>query len=126
MADDLREALASGAYGSVALQPVTRLMVLPFRFLRPDPDTEFLAFSLPDAIATSLSGLESLMVRSSMAARRFAADDGDLAAMQAAGVDAVLCGTLLRDGDELRVNAQFVEVRSGTVTWSQQKVRAPV
>src|SRR5262249_20386831 len=35
---------------------VTRLIVLPFRMLRPDPDTEFLAFSLPDALTSSLSG----------------------------------------------------------------------
>ncbi len=34
---------------------LTRLVVLPFRILRPDPETDFLAFSLPDAIATSLS-----------------------------------------------------------------------
>src|SRR5579864_6082722 len=53
---------------------VTRLIVLPFRMLRPDPDTEFLAFSLPDALTASLSGLESLVVRSSMAAARFVAD----------------------------------------------------
>ena len=31
---------------------LTRLVVLPFRVLRPDPETDFLAFSLPDAIAT--------------------------------------------------------------------------
>src|SRR6187401_1093143 len=51
---------------------VTRLIVLPFRMLRPDPDTEFLAFSLADALTASLSGLQSLVVRSSMAAARFA------------------------------------------------------
>ena len=33
--------------------PLTRLIVLPFRMLRPDPETEFLAFSLPDALTTS-------------------------------------------------------------------------
>jgi hypothetical protein len=27
----------------------TRLIVLPFRILRPDAETDFLAFSLPDA-----------------------------------------------------------------------------
>jgi DNA-binding winged helix-turn-helix (wHTH) protein len=42
---------------------VARLIVLPFRMLRPDPETDFLAFSLPDAVATSLSGLKSLVVR---------------------------------------------------------------
>src|SRR5215510_16594388 len=29
---------------------VTRLIVLPFRMLRADPETEFLTFSLPDAV----------------------------------------------------------------------------
>src|SRR5947208_3445768 len=29
---------------------VTRLIVLPFRILRPDPETDFLSFSLPDAL----------------------------------------------------------------------------
>ena len=51
---------------------LTRLVVLPFRVLRPDPETDFLAFSLPDAIATSLSGIGSLVVRSSATAARFA------------------------------------------------------
>src|SRR5262245_11217335 len=52
----------------------TRLIVLPFRMLRPDTETEFLAFSLPDALTSSLGGLQSVVVRSSMAAARFAGD----------------------------------------------------
>ena len=38
-------------------------------------DTAFLALSLPDALTVSLSGLESLVVRSSLAAARFAEGD---------------------------------------------------
>ena len=34
---------------------MTRLIVLPFRILRSDPDTDFLAFSLPDAITTNIA-----------------------------------------------------------------------
>jgi DNA-binding winged helix-turn-helix (wHTH) protein len=37
---------------------IKRLIVLPFRMLRPDPDRDFLAFSLPEALTTSLSGPE--------------------------------------------------------------------
>src|SRR5262249_24579804 len=55
----------------------TRLIVLPFRMLRPDAETDFLAFSLPDALTNSLYGLESLVVRSSLAASRFAGDGLD-------------------------------------------------
>ena len=55
---------------------LTRLIVLPFRILRPDPETDFLAFSLADAVTSSLSGLQSLVVRSSAAAARFAGRAG--------------------------------------------------
>jgi DNA-binding winged helix-turn-helix (wHTH) protein len=58
----------------VAPDRVTRLIVLPFRMLRPDPETEFLAFSLPDALTSALGGLRSLVVRSSMTAARVADD----------------------------------------------------
>ena len=37
-----------------------------------------------------------------------------------ADVDAILTGTLLRAGDELRVNTQLIQVPSGTVVWSKQ------
>ena len=62
---------------------LTRLVVLPFRVLRPDPETDFLAFSLPDAIATSLSRSGSLVVRSSATAARFAGEAPDLKALAA-------------------------------------------
>ena len=79
---------------------LTRLVVLPFRVLRPDPETDFLAFSLPDAITTSLSGIGSLIVRSSATAARFAAEAPDFKALAVeADVDRVVMGTLLRSGD---------------------------
>ena len=64
-----------------AARTVTRLIVLPFRMLRPDPEIDFLSFSLADAITASLGSLESVVVRSSLAAARFKADAPDLAAL---------------------------------------------
>ena len=120
MADELRaiHGVESGATAAVA-RTLTRLVVLPFRVLRPDPDTDFLAFSLPDAIATSLSGTPSLMVRSSAVAARFGAGQPDLKALAAeADVDRVVMGTLMRAGDEVRAAAQLVEVPAGTLLTS--------
>ena len=98
---------------------LTRLVVLPFRVLRPDPESDFLAFSLPDAIATSLAGIGSLIVRSSATAARFAGDTPDLKALAAeADVDRVVMGSLLRSGDQLRAAAQLVEAPSGTLLTS--------
>ena len=120
MAADLRAALqAEGIASSAHASTLTRLVVLPFRSLRPDPDTDFLAFSLPDAIATSLSGLPSLVVRSTAAAARFSSEQLDLKAIAAeADVDRVLTGTLLRSGDQLRVATQLVEAPAGTLVCS--------
>jgi serine/threonine protein kinase/tetratricopeptide (TPR) repeat protein len=121
MADDLRAALLLVDSGTVSAAPrqITRLIVLPFRMLRPDPEIDFLSFSLSDALSTSLSGLESLLVRSSLTAARFGADPVDLDMLAKADVDAVLTGTILRIDDQLRVTAQLADVPGGAVRWSQ-------
>jgi serine/threonine protein kinase len=100
-------------------QPLTRIVVLPFRVPRADPESDFLAFSLPDAISMSLSTIDSVIVRSSAVAARFAGDAPDLKALAAeADVDRVVMGTLLRSGDQLRVAAQLVEAPTGTLLTS--------
>ena len=105
--------------GATRAHAITRLIVLPFRVLRPDPDTDFLAVSLPDAITCALAGLESLVVRSSAAAARFGGHDLDFRRLaEEADVDVVLTGSLLRAGEQVRVTAQLVEAPEGTVLWS--------
>ena len=96
-----------------------RLVVLPFRILRPDPETDFLAFSLADAISTSLTRFDSVVVRSSATAARFGGDAPDLKALAVeADVDRVVIGTVLRSGDQLRATAQLVEAPGGTLLTS--------
>jgi TolB-like protein len=119
LAAELRSALESESSGDVRAHAVTRLMVLPLRILRPDPDTDFLAFSIADAIASGLSALDSLVVRSSAAAARYAEGILDLARIAGeAEIDVVLTGTLVRAGSQIRVNAQLLEARTGTLLWS--------
>ena len=60
MAQELRAAL--GLIDSGRAQPVRalkRLIVLPFRMLRPDAEIDFLSFALADAVSASLAGLPS-------------------------------------------------------------------
>jgi serine/threonine protein kinase/tetratricopeptide (TPR) repeat protein len=125
MADELRAAVSAADTGTVPRppRPITRLIVLPFRMLRPDPEIDFLGFGLADALTTSLSGLDSLLMRSSLTGAQFATDPIDLETLaRKADVDAVLTGTLLRADDQLRVTAQLAETPSGTVRWSQSMV----
>jgi len=111
----------SGSTPRTRLAKRTRLVVLPFRMLRPDPETEFLGFSLADAVSTTLSSLDSLIVRSTLAASRFATADLDLRALaDETNVDAALVGTLLRSGSQLRVSAQLLGVPEGTIIWSDR------
>lgn len=109
-----------------AQSPLTRIIVLPFRILRDDPETAYLAFSLPDAVTGSLSGLESLVVRSSLVAARYGGAAADTHAIgKETDVDVIMTGTLLRAANGVRVHVQLTEVSSGTLLWTHTG-QAPV
>lgn len=120
MARQLR-AVQHGVLSGVRDAPgqATRLAVLPFRMLRPDPDRDFLGPSLADAIVMSLSGIRSLVVRSTATTARFASAAPDLQSMASElEVDVVLLGTLLLSGDRCRAAVQLLGAPSGNVMWS--------
>src|SRR5258706_4184024 len=97
---------------------IVRLMVLPFRMLRADPDVDFLAFSVPDAVAGALSLLDSVVVRSPTGAALYANELLDLKRVaEEAHAEAILTGTILRVGEGIRVTCELMEVPSGTVLW---------
>jgi len=120
MAEDLRKALlAEGIDTAVRAQTLRRLIVLPFRLMRRSEDLEFLTYSLPESITVSLSGLENLIVRSSLIAAQYAQDVPDFQKIASeTEVDAILTGTLLPLGEKIRITAQLVQVPGGAVLWS--------
>jgi serine/threonine protein kinase len=120
MAGDLRATLQmDGIETKARARPLRRIIVLPFRMLRPSEDVQFLAYSLPEAITVSLAGLENLVVRSSIVASRYSADAPDLQKIaKEAEVDVVLTGALLSVGEQLRITAQLMEAPGGAVLWS--------
>ena len=120
MAKAIGQALDKSNGAGRGVRTVTRLIALPFRALRRDDETDFLTYSLPDSIGTSLSGIDSLIVRSMLSAARFEGQSPDPKRIAAeVDVDAILTGTLLRAGAQLRVACQLVEAPSGTVLWSE-------
>jgi eukaryotic-like serine/threonine-protein kinase len=114
-----RGCVENGAGDPDGIRAIRHLIVLPFRVLRPDPETDFLAFALPDAITCNLAGLRSLIVRSSIAASRYDPATDLRALAEEADVDVVLTGTLLRAGTELEVRMQLTDTRDGALLWSQ-------
>lgn len=120
MAEDLRKALLAEGIDTVArAQTLRRMIVLPFRLVRRSEELEFLTYSLPESITVSLSGLENLVVRSSIIAARYAQDVPDFQKIASeAEVDVILTGALLPVGEQLRITAQLVQVPDGAVLWS--------
>jgi TolB-like protein len=113
MASALRETAHPGIARSTGfLRATARLLIHPFRVLRHDPETDFLAESIPDALVVSLSKVESLIVRSG-----HEQPDG---ADASANVDLMLRGTMVRAGDEIRITTQLVDFRSGDVARSSE------
>jgi DNA-binding winged helix-turn-helix (wHTH) protein/tetratricopeptide (TPR) repeat protein len=105
---------ASGALATI--------VVLPLKILRPDPDSDFLAFSLPDAIAASLADRPNIVVRSPVAARCHGGAEANLATL-ASVLQArfALAGTLTHAGDRIGVRLQLLELPAGTVMWSDSR-----
>jgi serine/threonine protein kinase/tetratricopeptide (TPR) repeat protein len=120
MAAELRATLQmEGIETKARANPLRRIIVLPFRMLRPSEDIQFLVYSLPEAITVSLAGLDNLVVRSSVVASRYSMEAPDLQKIaKEAEVDVVLTGALLNVGERLRITTQLVEVPSGTLLWS--------
>lgn len=96
-----------------------RLSVLPLRTAGGSPESAFLSFSLPDAIAGSLSELPWLVVRSPFAVRNAPAG-ADPAAAAAGTADAVLYGTLGEMDRVPHVRLNLVDASSGTVILSDE------
>lgn len=95
-----------------------RLAVLPFQNLQPDANTDFLEFSLADAIITKLGYVSELNVRPSYAVQKYRAQP--IAIKKVASeldADTLLTGTFLREGDNLRIACQLIDVKSQSLLW---------
>jgi TolB-like protein/predicted Ser/Thr protein kinase len=96
-----------------------RLLVVPFRMLRPCEEIGFLPFGLADALNTSLSGIAGLVVKSSHVGARYAEGELDFGRIaEETESQLVLTGTLLSDGERLRVGTQLLEAPGGALVWS--------
>jgi len=110
--------LRNRGQGHAGENPPRELAVLPFQNLRPDPQTDFLGFSLADAIITKLGYVNALTVRPSWAVQKYrnqAVDPQKAAADLQVGT--LLTGGYVRDGDQLRITTQLIDVKANRILW---------
>ena len=94
------------------------LAILPFRNLKQDPETDFLGFSLADAVITKLGYIKALTVRPSSSVDKYRNQMIDPRKVAAdLNVDTLLTGTFIKDGDDLRITTQLVDVKPDKILW---------
>jgi DNA-binding winged helix-turn-helix (wHTH) protein/TolB-like protein len=92
------------------------LAILPLQNLRRDSDIDYLGFSLSDAVITKLSAVSSLTVRPSSAVEKYKGQTIDLPKIAAdLNVDTLLTGNFIRDGDQLRITYQLIDVKTDQI-----------
>jgi TolB-like protein len=96
------------------------LAIIPFRNLRQDTDSDFLGFSLADAVATKLSYVSALTVRSSSAVEKYRDQVIDIQEVATdLNVDTLLTGNFVREGDDLRIISELIDVRTQRILWKE-------
>ena len=96
-----------------------RLAILPFQNLKEDPNSDFLGYSLADAVITKLSYVHSLRVRPSYSIAKYRNQGIDIAKVAAdLNVDTLLTAGFIRDGDDLRITCQLIDASTQNILWN--------
>jgi len=99
---------------------IKSLAVLPLKNLSGDPTQEYLADGMTEALIGRLSGIHDLRVISRTSVMRF--KDAQLSVPDIArtlGVDAIVEGSVIRDGSRIRVHAQLIRAATDEHFWSE-------
>lgn len=98
-------------------QPRT-LAILPFVNLQPDSDSDFLSFSLANAVAVKLANVHTLVVRPSAYVYKYRNQQADpQKAAEELKVNTLLTGSYLKEDDKLYITAQLIDTPSGRILW---------
>ncbi len=104
--------------------PIRSIAVLPLENLSGDPEQEYFADGMTEALIGSLAKIGSLRVTSRTSVMRFKQTRKPLREVaEELGVDALLEGTVLRDGDRVRITAQLIDARSDHHLWADDYER---
>ena len=108
----------------IAQAPTTRVIdpnsiaVLPLESLSPNPDDAYFAAGVQDSLITNLSKITALMVTSRTSTLRVDAQLSVPEIGRQLGVAKVLEGSVLMDGDRVRVIVQLIDAASDLHLWA--------
>ena len=103
---------------------VESLAVLPLQNLSGDPEQEYFADGMTDALIADLAQIDTLRVISRTSAMRYKGAEKPLPEIaRELAVDAVVEGTVLRAGARVRISVQLIEATSDRHLWSRSYER---
>jgi serine/threonine-protein kinase len=124
-AGEVRELLEAIQAGAAPARPVARsrlgrrLAVLPIRNLSGDPEQEYFADGIHEALITDLAQIAALRVIARPSVMRYQQSDTSLREIaRDLKVDMVLTGSVSRQGDRARVTAQLLDAATDEHLWA--------
>ncbi|HBB97492.1 MAG TPA: hypothetical protein DC054_19090, partial [Blastocatellia bacterium] len=100
---------------------IDSIAVLPFANVGGNADTEYLSDGLTESLINNLSQLRNLNVKSRSSVIRYKDKDVEPQLVgKELGVQAVLLGRMSQHGDDLTLNLELVEARTGNQIWGEQ------
>jgi TolB-like protein/class 3 adenylate cyclase/Flp pilus assembly protein TadD len=107
--------------GSNGAVPIRSIAVLPLENLSGDPEQEYFADGMTEALIGDLAKLRSLTVISRTSVMRYKQSDKSLPEIAGElNVDGIIEGTVMRAGDRVRITAQLIDARSDSHLWSER------
>jgi len=103
-----------------SFEAVRSIAVLPLRNLAGRADEDYFVDGMTEALITDLAKIRSLRVISRTSAMRYKSSDKPLQEIaRELDVEAIVEGSVLRIGDEVRITAQLVDTRSDRHLWAE-------
>lgn len=101
-------------------EPIRSLAVLPLENLSGDTSQEYFADGMTDELIATLGQISALRVISRTSVMPYKRARKPLSQIaRELNVDAVIEGTVLRSGGQVRITAQLIEARGDTHVWSE-------
>ncbi len=101
--------------------PIRSIAVLPLENLSGDPEQEHFADGMTETLIGDLGKIGALKVISRTSVMRYKGAKKPLPEIAAElGVDALLEGTVMRDGERVRVTAQLIDGRTDHHLWAER------